>query len=109
MRSWLRRTRVRLTLTYAGLFAVLASGAAVTFWLALRNVDYGDIDAALKADARDVVSNVQDLPPGAAAGESLLVDEAPGGIRRRARAPGASDVDAGRAGERPEGRRTPER
>lgn len=62
MSGWLRHTRVRLTIGHAALFTVLASGIAATFWLVLRSVEYGNIDAALKFDAEEVISNVQDVP-----------------------------------------------
>jgi heavy metal sensor kinase len=76
-----------LTIGHAALFTVLASGIAATFWLVLRSVEYGDIDAALKFDAEEVISNVQDAvasghapAPGAPAGDLALLDEARGGI-----------------------------
>jgi two-component system heavy metal sensor histidine kinase CusS len=71
MRGWVRGTRVRLAGASALLFAVLASGVGVAFWFALRSVDYGDVDTALRTDARDVVSNIHDRP---------LLDDTPGGI-----------------------------
>jgi heavy metal sensor kinase len=72
VRSVLRHTRVRLTAAYVGLLAVLATAAAVAFWLALRSVDYVDIDATLRADAHDVASNVQD--PTAGGGQPSVED-----------------------------------
>jgi two-component system heavy metal sensor histidine kinase CusS len=78
---------VRLAGAHAALFAALAGGVAAAFWLALQAIEYADVDAALRADARDAVSNLADAgsspdqPPLEAPGGAVaLVGGAPGGI-----------------------------
>ncbi|HUY97630.1 MAG TPA: ATP-binding protein [Verrucomicrobiae bacterium] len=58
-RPWLRRTRVRLTLTYVAAFAVLAAVAGVAFWLIFAHFEYATIDQALSAQARLIDSGLE--------------------------------------------------
>src|ERR1700730_16029101 len=60
MRRALGRTRVRLTLAYTALLAVLAFGCAAGVWLTLRGGEYSTIDHDLQTEAQDLVSGISD-------------------------------------------------
>ncbi|HVA22126.1 MAG TPA: ATP-binding protein [Candidatus Micrarchaeia archaeon] len=58
MRQRLRRTRVRLTLTYVAAFGVLAALAGAGFWLVFAHFEYATVDQALTAQARSIASGL---------------------------------------------------
>jgi signal transduction histidine kinase len=71
-------TRARLTAAYAGIFALLATGAAAAFWLVQQSQAMSSVDAILGIDARDAVSNVQEAASGAG---PLVLDDAVSGYQ----------------------------
>jgi heavy metal sensor kinase len=54
MREQLRRTRVRLTLVYVALFALVAGSAALAFWVAFSVTEYQAIDNSLTSQAHEI-------------------------------------------------------
>jgi two-component system OmpR family sensor kinase len=54
MREQLRRTRVRLTLVYVALFALVAGSAALAFWVAFSVTEYQAIDNSLTTQAHEI-------------------------------------------------------
>jgi signal transduction histidine kinase len=60
MRHLARRTRVRLTAAYAGLFTVIALVAAAAFWFSFREAEYAGVDSALRSYVQIVLANVND-------------------------------------------------
>ncbi len=57
-RQWLRRTRVRLTLTYVAAFGALAIVAGAAFWLVFAQAQYATVDQALTAQARVIGAGI---------------------------------------------------
>lgn len=60
----LRHTRVRLTLIYSSLFALVAGAAAGAFWIAFVDREYSTVDDSLRNQA-DVIRAVLPQSPGA--------------------------------------------
>jgi heavy metal sensor kinase len=56
--SFLRRTRVRLTLAYSGVFLVVASLAATAFWLTFGHIEYRSVDSSLRSQAQSVIAGL---------------------------------------------------
>jgi heavy metal sensor kinase len=71
-------TRARLTAAYAGIFALLATGAAAAFWLVQQSQAMSSVDAILAIDARDAASNVQEAASGAS---PLVLDDTVSGYQ----------------------------
>ncbi|HEY4865596.1 MAG TPA: ATP-binding protein [Candidatus Dormibacteraeota bacterium] len=61
MREHLRRTRVRLTLVYVGVFALVAGSAAVAFWLAFSLTEYQVVDGSLITQSNLVESQIKEI------------------------------------------------
>lgn len=51
-----RRTRFRLTLAAAGIFAVVAVGGAIALWVAVSRVQLGGVDASLHSQGQTVIA-----------------------------------------------------
>jgi heavy metal sensor kinase len=60
VRSSLARTRVRLTLAYALVFATVAAVAATGTWFLLRSTELNSVDASLSAQAQALASGIDD-------------------------------------------------
>jgi heavy metal sensor kinase len=60
MRSWRRRTRVRLTFAYSAAFALVAGVAAIGFWLTDAYFELATIDASLNAQAHLIAEGLQE-------------------------------------------------
>jgi two-component system OmpR family sensor kinase len=81
MRSWRRRTRVRLTLAYGAAFAVVAAVTAVGFWLADAYFELATIDASLSGQAHVIVDGLQEQGGAVTYGDSEpLPNETSAGI-----------------------------
>ncbi|HXA41832.1 MAG TPA: ATP-binding protein [Candidatus Solibacter sp.] len=80
MTAFLRRTRMRLALAYAGIFSVVAIVAAAALWLALSRTEYSSIDDSLAGAARGAESALvtRGTPP--SAGDDVLPPPASGEI-----------------------------
>src|ERR1700737_5233129 len=61
MREHLRRTRVRLTLVYVGVFALVAGSAAVAFWVAFSLTEYQVVDGSLITQSNLVESQIKEI------------------------------------------------
>jgi two-component system, OmpR family, sensor kinase len=59
MRSTFRSTRVRLTLVSAVQFSVVVTAAAVGYWAASSQFEYGAVDASLRAQGNAVRATVE--------------------------------------------------
>lgn len=59
MRDVLRRTRVRLTLTYSAAAAVVLSAGALAFWLTFAGASLGAIDSSLRGQAQVIASGLR--------------------------------------------------
>lgn len=64
MRSFFRRTRVRLTVAVGAVFLVIAGAAAGIFWIAFLHVQYGAIDSSLSAYTQSLSAGLQDSSAG---------------------------------------------
>jgi heavy metal sensor kinase len=60
MTTFFRRTRVRLAAAYTVVFTAVAILAAAGFWLAFRNAEYTTVDDSLSAQARALVSGLDE-------------------------------------------------
>ncbi len=58
LRHHLRPTRIRLTLAFSGVFLVVATVAAVGFWLAFQHIEYGALDASLDSQSLALTSGL---------------------------------------------------
>jgi heavy metal sensor kinase len=56
----IRRTRVRLTVASAGIFALVAVLGAVAVWLTVNRIEMGAIDASLQSQAATVTAALND-------------------------------------------------
>ncbi len=70
MRTFFRRTRVRLSLAYTGVVALVLSAGALGLWFLFRDASLGSIDASLRGQAQILVAGLR------ASGESVLFDGA---------------------------------
>jgi heavy metal sensor kinase len=57
--SRLRGTRVRLTLVYTAIFAIVVAIAAVAFWIVFNQVEYRSIDSSLDTQTQAVLASVE--------------------------------------------------
>ena len=60
MRGFFARTRVRLTAAVGAVFLVIASAAAVAFWVTFAHIQYAAIDTSLTSYTQTLLSNLQD-------------------------------------------------
>jgi two-component system OmpR family sensor kinase len=60
VRSFLRRTRVRLALTVAAVFLGVAALAAIGVWVVFSRLEYNGIDASLSAQAQALVAQLDE-------------------------------------------------
>ena len=60
--AFLRSTRARLTLAYAVQFLVVVSAAAIGFWVASSQFEFGAVDASLRAQGNAVRATVEQSP-----------------------------------------------
>lgn len=60
MRERLRRTRVRLTLVYLAAFAAVAGLAAAALWFAFARIEYGPVDASLRAQLQLILAGLEE-------------------------------------------------
>lgn len=58
MRSFLRRTRVRLSLAYGGVLCLVTTVLAVGFWLSYAQLETARVDDSLAAQAQSLLSGV---------------------------------------------------
>src|SRR4029077_9722096 len=80
LRSFLRRTRVRLTAVYAGVFLLVACAGATIFWVAFSRAELGTIDASLQAQQRYIAASIPLNPAENYADRDLLPNQNPVGI-----------------------------
>ena len=60
--AFLRSTRARLTLVYAVQFLVVVSAAAIGFWVASSQFEFGAVDASLRAQGNAVRATIEQSP-----------------------------------------------